>query len=128
MGGSIFVTSFIHPKPLRMEPNFEFTENEKALAKNTAMLAGSIIAAIPGDKEKKQAVLKLIAEEVNTLEDAATEAQEKPVKAISDNLTATLHSVHDVLPDSEEPAKQRAKARFKNAVNIVEGILNMIGL
>lgn len=105
------------------------SENEKDLAKKAAKLTGSIISVIPGDAEKKKEILDLIAEESKIIADANAAPSDKPIKAISDNLTDTLHAIYPVLPDYEgNEGKQRAKARYKNSVNIIEGILNMIGL
>lgn len=103
-------------------------EKEKDLARKAARLSGSILQIIPADAEKKKEILELIAEESKILAEANSTPNDKPIKAVSDNLTDVLHAVHEVLPDYTDASKQRAKARFNSSVNIIEGILNMIGL
>ena len=105
-----------------------FTEKEKALAENAALLTGSLIAVIPGDAEKKKAYLQLIAEKLATVSDEAIAHSDKPLKAISDNLTNTLYSIHAVLPATEDASKQRAQNRFKSAITLLNGLLDMVGL
>lgn len=104
------------------------TDLEKDLAKKLARLSGSLIKMVPGDEAKKKEILELMAEEAKTIAEAATAPSERPLKDVSDSLTDSLHAIHAVLPEYAEASKQRAKARFKSSVSIIEGILNMIGL
>lgn len=105
-----------------------FTAEEKDLASKAARLTGSLINVIPGDAEKKKAYLELIAVEVKTVSEEASVPNEKPLKAISDNLTDTLHAINAVIPDNTDPSKARAKKRFTSAVGILNGLLDMVGL
>lgn len=105
-----------------------FTEKEKDLARKAAKLTGSIVGVIPVDAVKRKAYLDLIAEELQVVAATASENNVKPLKAISDNLTDTLHAIYEVLPVAVEDSKRRAMQRFKSSIGIMEGILNMIGL
>lgn len=107
---------------------FEFNDKEKDLAKKVAALTGALIQPIPGDAAKKKAYLQLIAQEMDVVAENATGPVEKPLKNISDKLTDALHAIHAVLPEYADAAKQRAKARFKSAVSILNNLLDMVGL
>lgn len=95
------------------------------LADELSQLIGSSLSLVPNQEDADQ-ILNLVGDKLKEI--ANTPKPDNPVKDISENVLDVLEAIHNVLPDTEDPKKRRAKRRFIASVNVLRNFMRMFGL